>query len=196
MDNHPANHIPSPLWPLCIASRMGPSAFEPPPWAAGTRAYSVPAWRARGPAVNRPWWPLASLRRVSHWRGRVRAASWNIPGTEAHEWCPFTPLGSRISDRASSSKWIAPPANMWRCLRRSFCCGSGSAFRPRCSISKSGSGAGDAGRKGEPWFRSSGGGRAGEWVRSDAGPSTPASAMTRWRRRPTLTRQPRGAWTC
>jgi hypothetical protein len=160
MDYHPANHIPSPLWPLCIPSRMGPSAFEPPPWAAGTRAYSVPAWRAGGRAVNRDGrWRVCAALAVDT---SPSARTWNIPGTDGAKCFPYTPRGSRTSGRATSSRSIVPPAITSRCSRRSFCCGSGSVPRPRCWISKGGSDAEDAERKDELCFRSSGAGRAGE----------------------------------
>ena len=113
MDNHPANHIPSPLWPLCIPSRMGPSAFEPPPWAAGTRAYSVPAWRAGGRAVNRDGrWRVCAALAVDT---SPSARTWNIPGTDGAKCFPYTPRGSRTSGRATSSRSIAPPATTSRC---------------------------------------------------------------------------------
>ena len=69
---------------------------------------------------------------------------------------PFTWRGSRISGMAISSRSIAPPAIMWRCSRRSFYCGSGSLPEPRCSTSRSASGAANVERADEPSCRSSG----------------------------------------
>jgi hypothetical protein len=63
---------------------------------------------------------------------------------------------------AISSRSIVPPAITLRCRRRSFCCGSGSARRPRYSTSRTASDAAAAERGDEPSFPSSGGDRSHE----------------------------------
>jgi hypothetical protein len=129
------------------------------------RAYSVPDWRAGGPAAQQLT-PRDGRWRVCAALAIDVAASARFPGTyqvqRARECFPYTPRGSRTSGRATSPRSIVPPAIPSRCSRRSSGCSSGGALRPRCSTSKSGSGAGDAEREDELWFRSSGGGRAGK----------------------------------
>jgi hypothetical protein len=86
---------------------------------------------------------------------------------------------ARIGDLGQGDfvKADAPPVATPPCSRRSSSYASGAALRRRCSTSKSGSGAGDAGRKGGRWFRSSGRGGAGEPA------SSPSRAVAPLRRR-------------